>query len=76
MGKLKIIRKGYFLAGIALFLFLIISDFINLEVDSGSNYRMVDTLLGLIIFHNPFILGLYLLIAIIFVFVGLKRKIK
>ncbi|MBI3334229.1 hypothetical protein HYZ97_01975 [Candidatus Pacearchaeota archaeon] len=49
----------------ACILFLLgISYFITLPSDSGSNFVTQERLLGVLIFHNPFVLGIYLVLAL------------
>ncbi len=72
-GKI-ISNHAFFWVGIAIFAILIICYFINISVDTGSNYLTYDTLLGIIIFHNPFILGIFILIGAVFVYLGLRKK--
>jgi len=62
----------YLISGIFIFITLIMSYFIKINVDSGGNYTTSDTLLGILIFHNPFILALYVLIAIVLIIKGRK----
>ena len=73
MGNIKIYRKGYFFTGMSILALMILFYFIKLPSDSGDNYIIYDSLLGKLIFHNPFILGLYILIAIVLTFNGLKK---
>ncbi|MBX4196720.1 hypothetical protein KW805_03975 [Candidatus Pacearchaeota archaeon] len=56
--------------GIIILVFLGISYFIPLTIDSGANYNTTTPLLGILIFHNPFILGLYVLIAVVLIVKG------
>ena len=77
---MKIAKKRYFILGILVFFFLIAAYFVKLSV--GTDYGAVlgvveERLLGIIIFHNPFILGLYFLIGIILIVRGIgfgKKK--
>lgn len=61
-------------AGITIIALLVASYFIKVSADSGANYVVEEKLLGIIIFHNPFILGLYILIAIALIIKGAKNK--
>ncbi len=70
---MKVVNKLAFFSGIFVLLILFFSYFINLNVDVGDNYIVQDTLLGIIIFHNIFILSFYLLIALTLLFVGIKK---
>lgn len=74
MTKMKIARKGYFWTGLAILLLSVIFYFIRFQVDSGSNYITYDSLLGVIIFHNPFLLGLIVLIIVVLIAKGFKKK--
>ena len=65
-------RKGFLTTGFLIILFLFVSWFIPV-LDEGSNYVIEDSLLGIIIFHNLFVLLGYILVAIIFVLLGLKK---
>ncbi|MBX4212108.1 hypothetical protein KW787_01475 [Candidatus Pacearchaeota archaeon] len=61
------------LLGIAILLIIGISYFIPIQVDGGANYSTTSSLLGIIIFYNPFILALYILIAIVLI---IKKNTK
>ena len=61
-------KKVNFYLGISIIILLIISYFIKFTVEEGSNYALESSLLGAVIFYNPFILGIYLLIALVFIF--------
>lgn len=74
MANLKMKRRGFFWIGIAMLVFLAASYFIKFPIDNGANYITYDSVLGIIIFHNPFILGLYILIGIVLIANGLKKK--
>ncbi len=76
MSKLKIERKGYFWAGIIILALSIIFYFIRFQIDSGSNFITYDSLLGIIILHNPFILGLLILIIVALIAAGFRKKEK
>ena len=45
-------------------IFLLIAYFVPLDVETGGNYLVRDSLLGLMIFHQLWILGLYILIGL------------
>ncbi len=70
---MRIKRRIYFGAGILFGLFLIGSYFIKINTESGGNYVVRDSLLGIIIFHNVFILLLYILIFVVLIVNGFKR---
>lgn len=54
-------------SGITILIVLAISYFIKINVDQGANFIIKDSFLGIIIFHNPFILAFYLLMAIVLI---------
>lgn len=60
--------------GIAILIIIVVSYFITIEIDSGFNYTTNSKLLGILIFHNPFVLALYILIGIILIFYGFRRR--
>lgn len=70
---LKIKKKGYFFIGCLMLIFLISSYFVNVPIEDGANYNTIDTLLGIIIFHNPFILALYVLIGVVLIVKGFGK---
>jgi hypothetical protein len=70
---MKIVNKFRFCFGVFIILFLIVSYFIKIEVDSGANYLVVDTLLGIVIFHSLFVFIIYLFVAALLIFMGFKR---
>lgn len=66
-------RKVYLAIGILILLILVVSYFINITY--SRNDSVTDTeLLGVIIFFNPFILAGYILIAIMFIVSGVRKK--
>ncbi len=74
---MKVKNPLRFYLGIILGFFLLISYFINFEIDSGSNYIVKDSLLGILIFHNLFIFAFYVLIFLWLILSSLlKFKIK
>ncbi|HLC53296.1 MAG TPA: hypothetical protein VJK03_02015 [Candidatus Nanoarchaeia archaeon] len=68
--------RRQFWAGLGIIIFLGISAFIPITVDDGGNYIVRSHLLGVIIFYNAWMLAAYLLIALILVLIGLKRRIR
>ena len=64
-------NKFFFYAGILIIIFILLSYFIKVGIDNGENYLVKSSLLGLIIFYNPFILALYILIAAILIKKGI-----
>jgi len=72
---MKIRRKGFFWSGIGVGLFLILSYFWKFEVDGGGNFVVRDSLLGIMIFHNVFVLALYILIVVVLIVRGLVNKV-
>lgn len=63
-------RKFYLILGIIWFIFLGFSYTISLETESGENYKIIDTLLGTIVFHNPVILGIYIIAGAFLLAIG------
>jgi len=70
---MKLVNKLRFFSGIIGLLLLFGSYFVEIEVDSGVDSVTFDTLLGIIIFHNIFVLSFYILIACLLVLTGIKR---
>jgi hypothetical protein len=66
-------KKFYLYIGIFLSIFLFSSYFVKIEVESGANYTTLDKLLGIIIFHNPFILALYIVFCTILILKGIGK---
>ncbi|MEK6915447.1 MAG: hypothetical protein AABW89_02815 [Nanoarchaeota archaeon] len=64
--------KRFFL-GIFILILLVTSYFIRFDSDYGSNYAVEDSLLGVLIFHNFFVLVLYFLISFLLILTGIKR---
>ena len=60
-------RKTFLFIGIVILIILAVSYFINLNVENGVNYAIQSSLLGIIIFYNPFILAFYILIAVVLI---------
>jgi len=69
----KIFSKLRFFVGILILIFLLVSYFIKFEAEVGSNYLIIDNILGVIIFHNFFIFSFYILLAAFLILTGLKR---
>lgn len=65
-----------FWIGIFILFLMGISYFISFPVDSGANYVVEDRLLGLLVFHNGFVLILYIAIALFLMLVGTFLKIR
>ena len=72
MAKNKIL----ILIGLVIWLFLVISYFIPIEAESGANYIVEDSLLGIIIVHNIWLLISYILIGLFFICLGIYFKSK
>lgn len=70
---MKLVNKFRFYIGLLIVLFLVASYFLKIEIDSGANYTVTDSLLGIIIFHSFFVLVAYSLIALFFLVTGFKR---
>tara|TARA_Y100000034_G_scaffold123127_1_gene169485 strand:- start:297 stop:506 length:210 start_codon:yes stop_codon:yes gene_type:complete len=69
---MKIRNKKYFRIGVGILIFLILSYFIKIPIESGTNYLITDSLLGILIFHNLYILIIYSLIATFLIWKSLK----
>jgi len=67
-------RNLYKYLGIGILAFLAISYFLKINIDSGANYLIKDSLLGIVIFHNPFILAIYVLIAVVLIVKNFRIK--
>ena len=67
-------KKVSFWSGIAILIVLVVGYFVKVRVDSGVNFIYLDSLLGIMIFHNPFILGLYILGAVVLIVKGRKQS--
>ena len=70
---MRLSSKSRFYTGIAILIILIMSYFIKMSVESGSNYETQDTLLGILILHKPIFLIVYLIIAVILIITGIKK---
>jgi len=65
-------KRFLLILGIVLGILLIASYFITINVDKGTNFIVNSSLLGYLIFYNPFILGIYILVILILILKGLK----
>ena len=68
-------RKNLTIIGIILLVFLGISYFIKIDIDSGSNYIVKDSLLGIIIFHSWIVLLIYIALCLALMWFGIRKKI-
>lgn len=66
----------YLIVGVAWLFFLGLAGIIPIQIESGDNYIVTDTLLGIIIFHSPFILGAYVLLGICLIVIGIGLRIE
>ena len=62
--------------GILVLVFLLISYFVPIQIEEGSNFNVITPLLGIIIFYQIPVLGLYILIGLFLVYKGIKGRIK
>ncbi len=69
-------EKVYWGIGLGILIILTIAYFIPVTVEDGANYETVTPLLGLIIFYNARILAIYIIIALLFMFLGLKHRLS
>ena len=67
---MKVKSKKYI--GIGIVVFLILPYFIKIPIESGETYVVTDSLLGILIFHNLYILIIYSLVAIFFIYKSKK----
>ncbi len=68
-------KKAFYLViGILILIVLALSYFININIEKEAGYIVQTTLLGILIFYNPFILGIYILIAIILIAKGGRKS--
>ena len=72
---MKVRNKFWCWIGILILFVLLVSYFWKVEVESGVNFVVEDRLLGILIFHNAFVLGLYVLVAI-FIILSSIRKVR
>ncbi len=70
---MKLVSKQKVFTGITILIVLAISYFIKITADTGANYETTDSLLGALIFHNPFMLLVYLAIAAACIVTGIKK---
>ena len=64
---MKIKNKVYFYTGIVILFLIGVFYFINIPYDSGNNFYTQASLLSVVIFFNPFVLWLYILISIVLI---------
>jgi len=74
MAESLIKNKVYFFIGITILVILILFYFVKVDIDSGGNYNTYDSLLGIVIFHNPFILAIYAIIVVKLITKGLFNR--
>ena len=67
-------KKISFWIGLVFLILLGASYFVNIQVDDGSNFATYDRILGIVIFHNSWILCFYVLIGLGLIFFGLRKK--
>ena len=65
-------KKSYLITGIVIAIVLLGSYFISISLEEGGNYVTETSLLGVLILYNPFILGIYILIDLVFIMKGIK----
>ena len=69
-------QKTYLWIGLIILGILVISYFIKIPVESGTNFITISPLLGVLIFYKTFILVIYILIALFLVYKGLKGRVR
>ena len=60
-------------AGVIISVILISTYFIKINIEQGSNYITKSSLLGILIFYNPFVMAIYVLIIILLIAKGIKK---
>jgi len=65
--------KISFLIGVIISVILISAYFIKVDIEQGSNYVIKSSLLGILIFYNPFVLAAYVLLSTILIIKGIKK---
>lgn len=70
---MKFVSKFRFILGILILIVLSLSYFVRYNSEYGNNYVVEDSLFGTLIFHNAYILALYLTISIILILTGIKK---
>lgn len=73
---MKKIQKISFTLGCGGLTFLVIAYFIPILDDSGANYVVYDSLLGILIFHNVVVLWLYGVVGFALIAWGLRRYVR
>ena len=63
----------YLTSGVFILLVLAVSYFINVNAEEGGNYVIQTPLLGILIFHNPLILTLYIIIVVYLIIRGIWK---
>ena len=71
---MKIKRDFSLWSGIIIVILLLASFFVKIKVDSGANFVIKDSLLGILIFHNPAVFGFYILVVGWLVYQGISGK--
>lgn len=69
-------KKILFWIGISLAILMVLSYFIKVNIDSGANYLIEDSVLGIIIFHNILVFTIYIIILILLIVPFLINKFK
>lgn len=69
-------REKLLIVGITWLMFLCVAYFIPVHIETGSNYIVEDTLLGIVIFYSPLVLGLYVLLGIALVAAGSGVRVE
>lgn len=69
-------RKILFWIGLIIIVLLGASYFIKINIDSGTNYNVEESILAIIIFQNVWVLVLYLLVCAFLMFFGIRKGRK
>ncbi len=74
--KMKISNKKLFWISIAFGTFLLLSSLISISVESGENYYIDDSLLGILVDHNVIALSIYILLVALMLATSLDVSTK
>ena len=67
-------KRIFFIIGLTWLLVLGICYFVHIPIDEGANYITEDSLLGIIILHSPWILGIYIALGLLGIIVSLSSR--
>ena len=70
---MKVEKRIFFWIGLIVAFLLLATYFVKIKIDAGSNFIVRDSLLGILIFHNAFVLLIYALVIAFLVLFGLGK---